>query len=65
MRRTIHYFWRNAWGVYEQHPNRVSRWVFNRLDALHDRVGYVASDFSHTCRCRRRGDDVWPNRLSW
>lgn len=32
----LRWLWRHSWGLYEVHPNRLTRRLFNTLDALMD-----------------------------
>jgi hypothetical protein len=37
----IHWLWRHSWGLYETHPSRATRSLFNLLDRAHDRWDYL------------------------
>ena len=36
MTTTIRWAWRHAWGLYETHPNALTRRTFNVLDRIND-----------------------------
>jgi len=58
MLRMLHFLWRHAWGMYETHPNRATRKIFNTLDALHSRIAYPGG--SQACICNDHG--AWKDR---
>lgn len=49
--KVVHFAWRHAWGLYEMHPNRLTRRAFNSLDRAHDAIAYPGG--STFCVCRR------------
>ncbi len=48
---TLHFAWRHAFGLMEQHPNRITMRLYNTLDAWHYRFAYAPRVWR--CRCTR------------